>query len=84
MTGEAVVFQIGNLNKSMQVPKSQERDFGEDKDPSGLPDSAKPSAEERPAPSAEDPLMEALEYFRQQPVPVKKARGLWPFKKITN
>jgi hypothetical protein len=64
----------------MQVPKSQESEFGEDKSRSDTPSSAKPAPEA--GPNAEDPLMDALEYFRHQPVPVKKARGLWPFKKI--
>jgi hypothetical protein len=29
----------------------------------------------------EETLTDALEYFRQQPVPTKIARGFWPFKK---
>ena len=65
----------------MKVPKSHERGFGEEESQSDMPDSPKEVSEEVSGTNIEDPLTEALEYFRQQPVPVKRTRSMWPFKK---
>jgi hypothetical protein len=79
---DGVFFQTETLSTYMQVPNSLERKLGEDDGRNDTPASGISEPEESPSVKSEDPLMDALEYFRQQPVPVKKARRLWPFKKI--
>jgi hypothetical protein len=81
MTEAVVVLQIGNLTMSIQVPKSQESDYDEDLSHLDSPVSPQLNPSNLPGKSAEESLMEALEYFRNEPVPVKKSRGFWPFKR---
>jgi hypothetical protein len=65
----------------MQLPEPQRRDMENDMGHSESRDPSESGVAEQAGKSQNDPLSEALDYFRQQPVPVKKSRGIWPFRK---
>ena len=65
----------------MLTPNSERDEVDEGGGDSGLPTALDISVKGQPDNRADEALNEALDYFRQEPVPVKKTRSLWPFRK---